>query len=349
MIAAALAISNFAIQAQRAPAALSYRFEIPPPSGTSYEGLFAISPDGRQLAFTTSDTTGLRSLWIRPLEGLTAQRIDSTDDALFPFWSPDAGSIGFFADRKLKIVNLATRTVRIVSDTGTGGGGTWSADGVILFADESTPTTRPSALGLRRVAASGGVATPVMPFEANGDAIHAFPHFLPDGRHYLFMKLGVSEPGVYVGRLDADEPMRILPALITPVTPDRLNINGPLRATFAAGHLFYLDNSDDALMAQAFDVGRLQLTGDRIRIAEDVENSAPGLSVYDVSASGLLAYRQMPASAGDLDKVTWFNRGALRTDGLGDFDSHKMVLGPVPVESSSPVIVQTNWRSLPQR
>ncbi len=267
--------------------------------GTSYEGLFAISPDGRRLAFTTTDAAGLRSLWIRPLAGLTAQRIENADGALYPFWSPDGGSVGFFADRKLKIVDLGTGTVRILSDTGTGGGGTWNADGVILFADESTATTRPSPTGLRRVSASGGVATAVTRFEMDRGAIQAFPHFLPDGRHYFYMQVGVSQPGVYVGRLDADDRRRILPALVT-VTPEGINVNGPVRATYAAGYLFYLDGSNRALMAQPFDVRRLQLTGDAVRIAEDVENSAPGLSAYDVSATGLLLYRPLLPPSGHL-------------------------------------------------
>ena len=337
------------VERQQASSALSYRFEIPPPPGASYEGLVAISPDGRRLAFTTTDASGLRSLWIRPLEGLTAQRIERADGAQYPFWSPDAGSIGFFADRKLKVVDLATTTVRIVTDAGSGGGGTWNRDGVILFADESPATTRGSAVALRRVAASGGVATPVTSFDTEARAIQAFPHFLPDGRHFLFMKFGVSEPGVYVGRLDADEPRRILPALVTRVTPERININGPLRATYTAGHLFYVDSSDDALMAQGFDVGRLQLTGDRFRIAEDVQQSAPGLSAYDVSASGLLVYRQMSPLAGGVDQVMWSSRGAGRTDPLGDYGQHQDVLTAVPVESPAPVIVLTNWRSLAQR
>jgi hypothetical protein len=99
----------------------------------------------------------------------------------------------------------------------------------------------------------------------------------------------VGEPGVYVGRLDADEPKRILPTSVTVVTPQQINVHGPVRATYAAGHLFYLDGNDLALTAQAFDVGRLQLTGGAVRIAENVENWAPGLSAYDVSATGALA------------------------------------------------------------
>ena len=126
-----------------------------------------------------------------------------------------------------------------------------------------------------------------------GRGIQAFPHVLPDGRHFLFMQLGVAAPGVYVGRLDADEPM---PALVTAVAVEsqRINVNGPVRATYAAGHLFYLDNSDRTVIAQAFDVRRLHLSGAAVTIAENVENPAPGLDAYDVSPTGMLVYRPQP-------------------------------------------------------
>ena len=308
---AAIAIAYFVTERQQAGSRLTYRFEIPPLPGTSYEGPFSISPDGRRLAFTTTDVAGLRSLWIRAVDAVTAQRIESADGARYPFWSPDGASLGFFADRKLKIVDLGTGNVRILTDTGSGGGGTWNADGVILFADESTATTRPPSAGLRRVSASGGVAAPATRSESEKDshAIQAFPHFLPDGRHYLYMQLGVRAPGVYVGRLDADEPRRILPALVTAVASQRINVNGPVRATYAAGHLFYLDNSDRTVMAQAFDVRRLQLSGAAVRIAENVENPAPGLSAYDVSETGMLVYRPQPPEPGHPRQLSVFDRG----------------------------------------
>jgi serine/threonine protein kinase len=314
-LAAAAAVATIASDSLRRHQAdvPLYRFEILPPAGTSYDGLFALSPDGRRLAFTTIDGAAVRSLWVRPLDELTAQRIEGTEGAVHPFWSPDGGSVGFFADRKLKIVDLANGTVRMLSGTGVGGGGTWNGDGVILFADEATAATRTSPLGLRRISASGGIATPVTRVHGEAAAVHAYPHFLPDGRHYLYMQLGVDEPGVYVGRLDAEETKRILPALVTGVTPQRISVHGPVRATYAAGRLFYLDSSDLTLTAQAFDVRRLQLTGAAVRIAEKVENQGPGLSAFDVSATGALAYR------------------------------------PVPTGLPSPVIVLTSWPSVLKR
>jgi Tol biopolymer transport system component len=315
---AAVATVYWWAQREQPGTPLPYRFEIAPPAGTSYEGLFAISPDGRRVAFTATDAAGVRSLWIRPLEGLTAQRIGSTDGALHPFWSPDGGSVGFFADRKLKTVDLRTGTVRILSDTGTGAGGTWNRDGVILFADESTAIAPRSPARLRRVSASGGVATMATRVAQDAGAIQAYPHFLPDGRHYLYTQLGVSDPGIHVGRLDDDETRRILPALVTSIGPQHITIHGPVRAIYAAGHLFSLDNNDLALTARAFDVERLQLTGDAVRVAEDVEHRAPGLAAYDVSATGALIYRPLPPLSGHVRQLTWFDRAGREAGRLGD-------------------------------
>jgi hypothetical protein len=315
-----------------AGAALPYRLEVAPPAGTSYEGLFAISPDGRQLAFTASNGADRRALWIRPLEALTPQRVEGTEGALYPFWSPDGGSVGFFADRKLKTVDLLTRTIRVLSDSGTGGGGTWNADGVILFSDESVGTTGARRGGLRRVSASGGVATPVTEVEDEGEegtTIQAHPHFLPGGQLYLYMQLGAHDAGVYVGRLDGAEPRRILQAALTTATPQQFNVDGPLRATYTAGHLFYLNHAAGALMAQPFDVARLELTGEAVRVADNVESSAHGRSAYDVSATGVLVYRPVAASPASLSQLTWFDRAGREMGRLGDPGSYQgAVLSP---------------------
>jgi len=340
------AITSLMLQRQPAVTPLPYRFEIPPPMGMSYEGPLAISPDGRQLAFTATDAAGERALWIRAFERLTAQRVEAANGALYPFWSPDGGSVGFFADRKLKIVDVRTGSMRIVCETGTGGGGTWNADGLIVFADESAATMRRPPIGLRRISASGGVATRIPHSETDGEAVQAFPHFLPDGDHYLYMQLEAHESGVYVGRLDADKPKRILPALVTVATPQRIFVNGPVRATHAAGHLFYLDGG--ALMAQAFDVRRLQLIGDAVRIADEVENLAPGLSSYDVSATGIAVYRPGVPRSRQVSDLPMFDRAAHNTsrfDGASNDQQFSMTV-PVKPRAPAPMVVLTNWLSL---
>jgi eukaryotic-like serine/threonine-protein kinase len=322
------------------------RFEIPPPVGTSYTASFALSPEGQHLAFTTTDAAGVCSLWIRDFEKPTAQRVESAGAAVYPFWSPDGGSVGFFSDRKLKIVDLATGAVRILTDTGSGGGGAWSADGVIVFADESAGTGRRRPTGLKRISAAGGIATPVAQY-GDEQAVPAFPHFLPDGRTYLYMLLEANEPGVYVARLEADERTRILPALITALTPQRLTVNGPLRARYAAGHLFYVDSSR-ALIAQAFDVRRLHLIGDAVKIAEEVETLAPGLSAFDVSTTGLVVYRQVPPLSRHVSQPTWLDRAALQSSRVAEASRDQQFSIPVPVAppAPTPIVVLKNWSSL---
>ena len=162
------------------------------------------------------------------------------------------------------------------------------------------------------------------------------------------MQLGVSAPGVYVGRLDADEPKRILPALVTVVGSQRINVNGPVRATYAAGHLFYLDNSDRTVMAQAFDVRRLQLRGAAVRIAENVENPAPGLCAYDVSETGMLVYRPQPPEPDHPSQLSGFDRRNRVRDHPAKVSADQKFLMRVsdpPAAPAPPMIVLTDWSS----
>ena len=162
------------------------------------------------------------------------------------------------------------------------------------------------------------------------------------------MQLGVSASGVYVGRLDADEPKRILPALVTVVGSQRINVNGPVRATYADGHLFYLDNSDRTVMAQAFDVRRLQLRGAAVRIAENVENPAPGQCAYDVSETGMLVYRPQRSEPDHPSQLSGFDRGdRLRGQPAKVSADQKFLMrvSDPPAATASPMIVLTDWSS----
>ena len=162
------------------------------------------------------------------------------------------------------------------------------------------------------------------------------------------MQLEVSAPGVYVGRLDADEPKRILPALVTLVGSQQINVNGPVRATYAAGHLLYLDNSDRTVMAQAFDVRRLQLSGAAMTIAENVENPAPGLCAYDVSETGLLVYRPQPPEPDHPSQLSRFDRRNRVRDHPSTVSADQKLLMRVsdpPAAPAPPLIVLSDWSS----
>lgn len=283
-----------------------FRFPIPPADGTRYVGLFAISPDGRRLVFTAVDAAGVNALWLRPFDALASERLAGTQGASYPFWSPDGRSVGFFADRKLKILDVASGVVRVLCDAGRGGGGTWNTDDEIVFAPESAVL---SAFGLMRVAASGGSPVPITTLSKSAPGLHSWPRFLPDGRHYLYSRIeltngptrGIEAMAVYVGTLDGPESKKVVQAR---------------RAVYANGNLFWVDQG--RLMAQRFDVTRLQLTGEPLDIAQDIEQTAPGRAAFDVSPSGVIAYRTGRPRANQLAQLTWFDRAAREVGRIGE-------------------------------
>src|SRR5262249_25153263 len=156
------------------------RFQIPLPEGTRMpSGLaapqIAISPDGRNLAFAAGGPEGKSFLWLRSLGSILAQRLDRTEGAEFPFWSPDGQSVGFFADSKLKRVDLSSGSPQTICDAAGSAGGTWNREGSIVFAGTA---------GLMRVPAGGGSPTPTtIVDQSRGEGFHTWPQFLPDGRH----------------------------------------------------------------------------------------------------------------------------------------------------------------------
>ena len=166
------------------------RLAIPPPPNASFSSVFerllAISPDGRQLAFTAVNRAGQRSLWIRPLGSLEAKVLPGTDDADSPFWSPDSKLIGFFAHSKLKKIDPAGGQPEVICDAGADpGGATWNREGVIVFA--------PNFEGvLYRVPASGGQPVPVT--EAYKTHARGDGHFLGHSREGIVQAPGGAGP-----------------------------------------------------------------------------------------------------------------------------------------------------------
>ena len=160
------------------PTQASVRFQIPPPGASAAE-MFTLSPDGRSLAFI-ANTGGPNQLWVRPMDALDSRALAGTNDATYPFWSPDGASLGFFAQGKLKKIAIAGGPPQTLCDAASGRGGTWNRDGVILF---SAGPTSP----ILRVSAAGGVSTAVTRLvENDAGSGHRFPVFLPDGAHYLY-------------------------------------------------------------------------------------------------------------------------------------------------------------------
>jgi serine/threonine protein kinase/Tol biopolymer transport system component len=269
----ALAFVHFRETAPQQP---SGRFEVLPPQKSTILEL-KLSPDGRHLAIVASEA-GQTRLWVRPLDSLQALALSGTEDATFPFWSPDSAFIGFFAHGKLKKIAATGGSPQILCDATAGRGATWSTEGVILFA--------PNISGaLYRVPAEGGNPAPVTKLAASGTAeSHRFPEFLPGGSRFLYVS-AAEQPettGIYVGSLDGMQPVRIL--------PDNAHaVYVPPTAPGSYGYLLF--SRETTLMVLPFDANRLRAVGDMFPVAEQVGNLLiTGNAAFSASTNGVLAY-----------------------------------------------------------
>ena len=226
-------------------------FASPPASVVAPQ--IAMSPDGRQIAFVAEGPRGRPGLWIRPLSDSEARLLRGTEDAIYPFWSPDGRSLGFFAQGKLKTVEIGGGPPRTLSEAPLDSrGGTWSRDGTILFAPAATS-------GIFRIPATGGTATQLTMFDASrAENSHRFPSFLPDGRHFLYTTRSERQEfwGVSIASLDAPVGRPLV---------DRTEWSAQIAQP---GYLLFLRAG--TLMAQPFDLNRLSLTGEATAIASGV-------------------------------------------------------------------------------
>src|SRR5579864_3931493 len=280
----------------------STRFQILLPEKEDYGTWMAFSPDGRKLAFTTRGPQP--GVWIRDLEALETRHLAGTENAQALFWSPDSRFLGFGGGGQLKKIEVSGGPPQTLCEAGGVGMGSWSRDGVIIFGG--------SAQGpLRRVSASGGVATDITAVNRQrGEAFHSSPIFLPDGRHFLYLLGGTPEVnGIYVGSLDSKPTEQKRERLLA----TRLSAGYTPSQDPAGGRLFFM--RDTTLMSQLFDAGRLQLTGEPIAVAEQMGSSGYH-GFFSVSPSGALAYRTGVQAAGF--QLTWFDRQGKAQGTFGD-------------------------------
>jgi serine/threonine protein kinase len=244
------------------------------PLDTTFGGI-ALSPDGTRIAFTTQ-SEGDR-LWIRQLDSGEEHPIPGTSKAYGPFWSPDSKSIGFFTESKLKKVDAAGGPAQTLCDAPYGRGGAWSPNGAILFAPRVYSE-------LFRVSADGGEPSRVTKLNRN-ERTHRWPYFLPDGKHFLYVAGAQGERlinSVFLSSLDSAKSRLLLP--------------NALNAIYSpAGYLIFTREGN--LLAQPFDVARLETTGAPFAAAREKVSSNPlgGVAPISVSGNGILAYQPSPA------------------------------------------------------
>jgi len=248
------------------------------------QGFFAVSPDGRQIVMRARAEAGsLYSLHVGTLDFLTPRPLSGTDEAVQPFWSPNGREIAFVTAGKLKKIEAAGGPPRPICDAADFKGGTWNADGTIVFGSET---------GLFRVPAEGGQPVPVTTV-GPGEAGHYWPRFLPDGRRFLYLSWSTeaSAQALVAGSLDDKTTSRIMPV--------ESNV-----AYTAPGFLVF--RRETSLYAQRFDPVTLKVSGDATRLADAVNRyGATGRAAFDLSPNGVLAFYR------DLTDTTSMGMGSL--------------------------------------
>jgi len=282
------------------------QFQISPSGRMLQADAFAVSPDGRHLAFVATGSDGIARLWIRNLDSLEVRVLsDSYPGFSKPrffvgpfFWSPDSRFIGFQTGGKLAKIEISGGPAQALCDVqGTVVGGSWNRDGVIVFADLSSAD---STIGLMQVSAAGGVASPLTTLDpSRKELVHVLPSFLPDGRHFLYLRASSSPEisGAYVGSINTkpeeQDSKRLLATTAAPLYVPSSDSD--------SGQVLFMRKR--TLMAQPFDAHRLEPFGEAVPIAEQV-GSFLDYGFFSASSNGVLVYR----SDAGIYQLTWLDR-----------------------------------------
>ena len=281
------------------------RFEVTLPENVTFSEYVSLSPDGRKLLFNAFGTQA--GLWIRDLDALTWRRLPETQGAVSPFWSPDSRFVAFGVQNRLKKIDISGGPPQTLCESAAPvGTGSWNRDGVIIFGSRG-------AGSIQRVPQAGGDPTAITSIDAvRGETFHALPTFLPDGRHFLYLRQGSDQvKGIYVGDLDTKPSEQ---------SKERI-LAAQYAASYADGYLFFM--RENTLMAQPFDAGRLRLQGEAVRVVERVATSQ-SIGEFSVSPGGALAYR---AGAEMRDyQLTWYDRQGKTLGALGQPGSDQWVV-----------------------
>ena len=266
-----------------------------------------VAPDGGQLAYLETGESGSRVL-VHALASGEARQVSATARAGTPlFWSPDSRFVAFADGRTLRRIDVATGAAETVCDTPVFNGGTWNGDDAILFGGRD---------GIMQVAAAGGIPSALTAVDdTRGEFTHAAPWFLPDGRHFLYLRasLDSSTGGIYVGAVGLEPAAQDRTRLLATERP-AVYARSPDSAT---GRLLFMQGR--RLLAQPFDEARLELAGEPTVVAEDVGSYDVRWRSFSVSDNGIIAWRD----GGSAYSVSWLDGDgreleAERIDGLDD-------------------------------
>jgi serine/threonine protein kinase/Tol biopolymer transport system component len=295
-----LVIGAGALWLRKEPPKSTIYSAIVPPTGTYFqiEGDMgvppAISPDGTGVIFGAGD-----AIWYRSLRDGSERVLSKAKNEVYPFWSPDSKSIGFFSDGKLKTMEISGGAVRTICDASNPRGGAWGRNGIIVF----TPTTRDV---IYQVPADGGTPKAITQLDPKQHTTHRWPAFLPDGEHFIYLAANHIRPqgednGIFIASLDGKVNQRL--------------VSSPVGAQIASAKIFYL--KDGKLMAQALDQRALTVTGNPVEIAEGVvADLGVWHASFSVSDADTLLY-QTGTSLGK-SQLEWVDRSGKHLGNAGE-------------------------------
>jgi len=295
LLALALAALSYVHFREAAPAAEVVRFQVGLPESVNFTqfGTSAVSPDGRKIVFAAYGYDGNPRLWLRTLDSAVATPLQETrvnQQTAALFWSPDSRFVAYGDSKQLKKIDITGGPPQALADVAPAIGGSWNADGTILVG---------STRGILKLTANGGTPTlitkPASPQEA-----HAHPVFLPDGRHFLYLRgLPPGQRTINVGDLNAAPDAQTQTPLLT-------NDYSVSVTTSVSGAPLVLFLRDGTLLAQEFDMNGLALIGSPVTVMEQVAvvlNAA--MSHFSVSKTGTLVFRSI---SGNNRQLTWYSR-----------------------------------------
>jgi Tol biopolymer transport system component len=269
------------------PAGVAHLTIPPPPDhqirySGDLAGPAAVSPDGRSVVFSALTPGEPLRLWIRSLDAPDAREVAGTDEAMFPFWSPDGRSVGYFTRNKLRRVDLSTDTNLTICDVQEPRGGAWTPDGRMIFAPRF-------AGSLMIVSDSGGEPTELTTLDREQHTTHRWPQVLPDGNQFIYFA-GHRDPtrrdeqGIFLATLDGAEPRQLTRC--------------KFGARYVDGWLLFI--REDVLLASRVDLDNARLTGDvRVLLRGIAVDPSTWHGQFSASAGGTMVFNRRAAGTED--------------------------------------------------
>jgi Tol biopolymer transport system component len=299
-----------------------YQVALLPPEKTAFvpvqaqAGGMAISPDGRTLAFV-AEQEGRRQLWVRRLDSSSARPLPGTENAHYPFWSPDNRWVGFFTGTQLKKIEVAGGPPQVICDATTTRGGSWNREGTIVFSGNDRT--------MHRVPAAGGRSVKLTELDrAEKENAHYWPEFLPDGRHFLYLarSSAAGMSAIRIGSID-DQPGGARGIEVTKASANARYVPPDGIGWWESPSGWLLFMRDTVLFAQPFDASAFKVKGEPLALAE-----RPGFLAnisyanFSTSRNGVLVYG---GEGAEITRLTWIGRDGKESPATADGGTY---LGP---------------------